>query len=644
MKIQKLKINGFGNLVDKQIIFKDKINIIQGANESGKSTLLKFIADMLYGASRNKKGKDISDFERYIPWETENYSGKLWYELEDGKKYEIYRDFRKKNPTIYNENLQDITEQFSIDKTKGNQFFYEQTKIEEEVFLSSIASMQQEVKIGEKEQINLIQKISNLAGTGDDSISFKKSIDKLNKRQLVEIGTQRSQDRPINRLMQEISHLEEEREKLDGYEDEKYTIEEQIIDWQEKLKEVTKKLQMLKEVKGIKDNIRIEKEKIKINEQLQNEFIKNIQNLKEKAQEAQEIVKEKEKKQQKNIVKKSNAVKYTLGMVISILLVILGILLIPSKIIKGIGIVLIPVILFLFIRQNKKQKRIEKNNSIIQEQMQKEWQESKVIEEKINREIELLQEKQQEKEEEIKKLNLSIDRKLEEELKKVAQNHQINNIFEIFDTNVELAIEQNTQQENEIKLQIHRLELDQKNIFPKLDNLSNIEEKLEKAKEELDSLKKKDDCIVLAKEMLEKAYQQMKQNITPKFSLTLSQIAQKISNGRYRKVRIAEEGNILVELEDGRYIPIELLSVGTIDQLYLALRIAVMKQISEETLPIILDESFAYYDEERLENVLRFIQEELNNQVIILTCTDREKSILDALGYEYQYNNLEKEG
>ena len=66
MKINKVKINSYGKLKNKEINLEDNLNIIYGKNESGKSTLLKFILNIFYGASRNKKGKDISDFE-YTP-------------------------------------------------------------------------------------------------------------------------------------------------------------------------------------------------------------------------------------------------------------------------------------------------------------------------------------------------------------------------------------------------------------------------------------------------------------------------------------------------------------------------------------------------------------------------------------------------
>ena len=63
MKIKKLKINSFGKLENTEIEFSDNINIISGKNESGKSTLLKFIVSMFYGISKNKNGKTIPDFK-----------------------------------------------------------------------------------------------------------------------------------------------------------------------------------------------------------------------------------------------------------------------------------------------------------------------------------------------------------------------------------------------------------------------------------------------------------------------------------------------------------------------------------------------------------------------------------------------------
>ena len=61
-----------------------------------------------------------------------------------------------------------------------------------------------------------------------------------------------------------------------------------------------------------------------------------------------------------------------------------------------------------------------------------------------------------------------------------------------------------------------------------------------------------------------------------------------------------------------------------------------IKDLSSETLPIILDEAFAYFDDERLTNFLETISKKYKeNQILIFTCTDREQQILRELGADY---------
>ena len=133
----------------------------------------------------------------------------------------------------------------------------------------------------------------------------------------------------------------------------------------------------------------------------------------------------------------------------------------------------------------------------------------------------------------------------------------------------------------------------------------------------------------------------MKKSITPKFTENLSNNISSISNNKYNKVSLNEENGLIVENEKGEYIPAERLSVGTIDQLYLSLRLSMIDEISEEKMPIMLDEAFAYYDEERLENILKYLINKTDkNQVIIFTCTLREQKILDKLGVSYNLVEL----
>ena len=82
------------------------------------------------------------------------------------------------------------------------------------------------------------------------------------------------------------------------------------------------------------------------------------------------------------------------------------------------------------------------------------------------------------------------------------------------------------------------------------------------------------------------------------------------------------------------------LSEGTIDLIYLALRISASKSISDESVPIILDEAFVYYDKKRMKNIIRYLNEKCNNQIIIFTCTDRECDIIEEEKMEYSLINL----
>ena len=285
MKINKIKINSYGKLKNKEINLENNLNIIYGKNESGKSTLLKFILNIFYGASKNKKGKDISDFEKYKPWDSEEFSGKLTYELDNNNKYEIYREFNKKNPNIFNENGEDIIKEFNIDKNKGSEFFFEQTQITEEMFLSTSMAMQQEVKIEKNNQNILIQKISNLLETGEDKISYKKAIEKINKKQLDEIGTDRSREKPINIIRKNIEINEQKINELKNYENIQYEIDEQEKIIKNKLGKKELKNNLLKEIKINKEKNNIEKEKIKIKENIIEENknkIKEIENKLEK--------------------------------------------------------------------------------------------------------------------------------------------------------------------------------------------------------------------------------------------------------------------------------------------------------------------------------------------------------------------------
>lgn len=631
MKILNLKINNFGKLSNKEIQLEDGINIIYGENESGKSTLLKFIMGMFYGLSKNKNGKFISDYERYTPWDDRGeFSGKISYKLSNGEKYEVFRDFKKKNPSIYNEELEDISKTFNIDKTTGNKFFYDQTKVDEELFLSTICSMQEETKLEEKEQQSLVQKMSNIASTGEDNLSYVKIMTKLNKKQIEEIGSNRTTDRPINIITKRLEEINNEKEALANFKNKEYDIEGNKQTLEEEIKNQENELELLKELKNLQEKNSLEKEKIKINETTIKEYNKKIENLNSTGNQ----------NTGENSLKKKNIMnKQQILVILSIIFLLtslISIFAIKNDILIAISIVLFLITLIMagYTQYSKKIKNIKDENIQNANNLH------------IKNEIEILNNSRKNLEKEINIAKETLEKEYKEETEKLRNKYigvvPIKKIDEIllketviYDVNVL----QNKISDNKIKL--HSTKLDKDNIIPKLESLASLEEEYVELEEQYNELYNKNEQINLVKQEIEKAYEIMKKDITPKFTSNLSKIIEKISMGKYKNVQFDETQGMIVEVQNGNYMSAKNLSVGTIDELYLSLRLSAGTDLSKEALPIILDETFAYFDNSRLENILKYLNEEYKDrQIILFTCTNREKDVLNKLGIKFNTVNL----
>ena len=108
-----------------------------------------------------------------------------------------------------------------------------------------------------------------------------------------------------------------------------------------------------------------------------------------------------------------------------------------------------------------------------------------------------------------------------------------------------------------------------------------------------------------------------------------------ITGGVYDSMWIDQNLDIFMNTP-GKIVPIEDVSSGTMDQIYLALRLAAVRLIQGDTgaaearLPLIFDDSFAIYDEQRLASALRYITEIHHGQILLFTCHTREQRILES--------------
>ena len=104
-----------------------------------------------------------------------------------------------------------------------------------------------------------------------------------------------------------------------------------------------------------------------------------------------------------------------------------------------------------------------------------------------------------------------------------------------------------------------------------------------------------------------------------------------LTGGRYVDLELGKK--LTVIRKDGKKRDVKYLSRGTAEQLYFALKLAFVEQIKDEiNLPILIDDSFVNFDDNRIkyiEQLLKKISE--NNQVLIFTA---QENLVEKLGIQ----------
>ena len=122
MKILVIEIAEFAGLKNKILELGEGMNIIEGLNESGKSTILAFIKFVLYGFSRRNSGEELGERERYVSWTGRRAAGSLIVSAR-GRRWRVERDgivqTTRGGRENYVENILKIidTETFAEEKT-----------------------------------------------------------------------------------------------------------------------------------------------------------------------------------------------------------------------------------------------------------------------------------------------------------------------------------------------------------------------------------------------------------------------------------------------------------------------------------------------------------------------------------------------
>ncbi len=128
----------------------------------------------------------------------------------------------------------------------------------------------------------------------------------------------------------------------------------------------------------------------------------------------------------------------------------------------------------------------------------------------------------------------------------------------------------------------------------------------------------------LSSHFLEQARRLFESACQPQVLRRASQYFELLTEGRYPQVMAPLEGeSFLVINRQGNHAPPERLSRGTSEQLYLALRFALIREYSQEgrSLPLILDDILVNFDQRRARQAVLLLQEmSASHQLLLFTC------------------------
>lgn len=630
MKITDLKIKGFGKLVNKNIHFTDGINVVYGKNEAGKSTTHSFIKAMLFGIAK-KKGRASNDvFTKYKPWDLKTpYEGALDYDY-NGKSYTVLRNFddnvlkivnSKKNTKLANPDLFLLSCLSNLNETS-----YDNT-----VSISQFKNATESKMIAE-----LKKYISNLNTSGDLSINTiaainylkheRKSYEELMKKDLTII---------YNKTLGSIKILEKELDN-EQYRNIMGEISDRKNSENEKIRENKLEIEKLKNQINT-DNIFIRRNGFDSKEDI--DILKN---------ETQKIYIE--YKNYKKIGKRF------IKIFSNLLCIIAGLLL-------GVVSTLMLFVTYPNVARTFNVYPYDSSFNMISSILDKlPLSPTPIIGISycialmflISGIVYLVN-------------NLTTGSKLEDATYALAEifNHQlgtpvvnednmlqfkkhinqmyglINNITEAKDEIKRLNKENENlllKQEDYIKSLEDQQRL-QFEVEEKVQNLNNLRTEAEKLKKDLDyneAIEKEIDSINLAIDMLNELASKVKVMFGTHLNKRSSEFIAGLTNGKYDSLNVDDSLNITINTED-RTVDIDKVSGGAMHQIYLAVRLATAELIQgkNEPLPLIFDDCFTMYDDDRLESALKYLSENYKGQMIIFTCHTRENDILDKLNIEH---------
>ena len=165
-----------------------------------------------------------------------------------------------------------------------------------------------------------------------------------------------------------------------------------------------------------------------------------------------------------------------------------------------------------------------------------------------------------------------------------------------------------------------------------LDSAEDLDAQLRQKKQQLSELQGEYDALALAMTVLDEANATLQNRFSPALGARAAEIFSQITAGRYQKVLLSRDFTLETDTE-GAQRSVQLLSQGAADQLYLAVRLAICDLVlpQDKRVPLILDDAFLSFDDDRLHAALDYLlQEGEKRQILLFTCQKRESAYLSG--------------
>ena len=194
-----------------------------------------------------------------------------------------------------------------------------------------------------------------------------------------------------------------------------------------------------------------------------------------------------------------------------------------------------------------------------------------------------------------------------------------------------LSLEQAAQETGQLQVELERLDRALNQARGKQQALGDpaiLSARLEQVEEELERRRREYQAISIAMETLQQANAQLQQRFSPQLNRAAGALLSRLTGGKYHALSLDKEleasasGERDVLPHSALY-----LSKGTVDQIYLAVRLAVCDLCLPDA-PLVLDEALAAFDDVRAKRALELLQElSEQRQILLFSCHNRESQL-----------------